>query len=85
MMTPHIRLSVAPLNAPASKNIFENAFSVSRGWDSAECEGHEIFNWAISEPAILPVFLTLNLTVTSISFSLVFGSDTSIFEYWKVV
>jgi hypothetical protein len=48
--------------APAYKNIFENAFSVIGGWDSAECGGHEIYNWAISEPAILPVFLTVNLT-----------------------
>lgn len=39
--------------APAQKDIFENAFNVSGGWDSAECEGHEIYNGAIPESAIL--------------------------------
>ena len=67
------------------KNILENAFNVSGRWDSDECEGHEIYNWAIPEPMKLPVFLTVNLTVASISFSLVLGSDTSRSECWKVV
>jgi len=69
----------------ASENIFENAFNVSGGWDNVECGGHEIYNWLISEPVILPVYLPVNLTVTSISFSLVLGSETSRSEYWKVV
>jgi hypothetical protein len=71
--------------APASKDIFENAFNVSGGWDKAECDGHEIYNWAISEPAIFPVFSTVNVTVTSMSFSFMLGSETSRPEYWKVV
>jgi hypothetical protein len=71
--------------APASKEIFENAFNVSGGWDKAECDGHEIYNWEISEPVTFPAFLTVNVTATSMSFSLMLGSDTSRPEYWKVV
>jgi hypothetical protein len=71
--------------APASKNNFENAFNVNGGWDKAECDGHEIYNWAISEPAIFPVFFTVNVTVTWMSLSLLLGSDTSRPEYWNVV
>jgi hypothetical protein len=75
---------------PASKCNFVNDFNLSGGWDKdkpveAESEGHEIYNWAISEPATFPVFFTVNLAVISISFSPALGSDTSRFEYWKVV
>jgi len=78
------RNSTGPLS-PASKNIFENSFKVSGGWVKAECDGHEMYNWAISKPAIFPVFFTVNLAVTAISCSLVLGSDTVKPEYWKVV
>jgi hypothetical protein len=62
-----------------------NDFNLSGGWDkdmpeAEESDGHEIYNWAISEPATFPVFFTVNLAVISISFSLGFGSDTSRFE-----
>jgi len=69
----------------ASKRNFVNDFNTSGGWDKVEADGHEIYNWAISEPAIFPVFFTVNLAVISMSFSLGLGSDTSRFEYWKVV
>jgi hypothetical protein len=44
-----------------------------------------MYNWAVSEPAIFPVFFTVNVTVTAMSLSLVLGSDTFISEYWNVV
>ena len=70
-----------------------NDFNLSGGWDkdkpdaeeSDGSDGHEIYNWVISEPATFPVFLNVNLTVISMSFSLGFGSNTSRHEYWKVV
>jgi hypothetical protein len=71
--------------APASKNTFEKAFRVSGGCVKAEDDGHEMYNWAVSEPAVFPVFITVNLTATVMSFFFVAGSDTSISEYSKVV
>jgi hypothetical protein len=71
--------------APASKDVFENAFNVSGGWDKAECDGHEIYNWEVSEPATFPVFLMVKVTATSMSLFLMLGSDTFRPEYWKVV
>ena len=62
-----------------------NDSNLSGGWDKAESDGHAIYNWVISEPAIFPVFITANLTVISMSFSLGLGSNTSRSEYWKVV
>lgn len=67
--------------APASKNIFECGPNVSGGWVALSAKA----TWAISEPAILPVFPTVDLAVTSVSFSLVLGPVTSRSEYRRVV